>query len=106
MLIENGLKKLSNFDAANFRGKNYFGDDGIQNYFVVQPINRCFKKVYKTKNISSWKSKGLFTDALKSPTINNNSLTPKLEYIDKKIFVKFDESCLVKQNGLASIKHN
>ena len=46
----------------------------------------------------------MFTDALKFPTVNKNSLAPKLEYIDKKCFVKFDGSCLVKQNGLASNK--
>ena len=101
MLIENELKKLSNFNAAYFRGKNYFGDDGIQDYLVFQPINRCFKKVNKTNNISSWKSKGLFTDALKSPTINN-----KLEYIDEKIFVKVDGSCLAEQNGLVFNKNS
>ena len=46
----------------------------------------------------------MLTNALKSPNINNNSLAPKLEYIDGKIFVKLDGSCLVKQNGLASNK--
>ena len=37
-------------------------------------------------------------EAIKSPAINNNSLLPKLEYIDKKMFVKFNGSCLTKQN--------
>ena len=31
-LIETEVKKLNNFDASYFRGKNYFGDDGTQNY--------------------------------------------------------------------------
>ena len=70
-------------------------------YLVFQPINRCFKKINKTKIISSWKSKGLFIDALKSPTVNNDSLAPKLTYIEERFFVKLDGSCLVKQNGLA-----
>ena len=30
-LIESKVKKLYNFDASYFRGKNYFGDDGTQN---------------------------------------------------------------------------
>ena len=81
LLVENETKKLNNFDTAYFRGKNYFGDDGIQSYLVFEPINRCFKKIVKTKTIPSWKSEGLFAEFLKSPTINNNSLAPKLEYI-------------------------
>ena len=42
--------------------------------------------------------KGLSDKLIKSPTINNNSLAPKLEYIEKNIFVKFNGSCLIKQN--------
>ena len=42
--------------------------------------------------------KGLSDEVIKSPTINNNSLAPKLEYIDKDMFVKFNGSCLIKQN--------
>ena len=37
-------------------------------------------------------------EVIKSPTINNNSLAPKLEYIDKIMFIKFNGSCLIKQN--------
>ena len=33
-----------------------------------------------------------------SPTINNNSLASKHGYIDKNMFVKFNASCLIKQN--------
>ena len=39
-------------------------------------------------------------EVIKSPTINNNSLAPTLEYIDKNMFVKFNGSCLIKQNKL------
>ena len=46
----------------------------------------------------SWKSKGLSDDVIKSPTINNNIHALKLEYINKKTFVKFNEKCLIKQN--------
>ena len=37
-------------------------------------------------------------EVIKSPTISNNSLAPKLKYINKNMFVKFNESCLIKQN--------
>ena len=36
-------------------------------------------------------------EVLKHP-INNNSLAPKLEYVSEKMFVKFDGSCLIKQD--------
>ena len=61
-------------------------------------MNKYFEKIGDTKNISSWKSKGLLDDIIKSPTINNKSLAPILEYIDKGMFVKFNGSCLIKQN--------
>ena len=57
-----------------------------------------FKKISNTKSILSWKSKGLSDDGIKPPTLNNNILAPKLEYINEKMFVKFNESCLIKHN--------
>ena len=43
LFVENELKKLEEFDAAYFRGKNYFdGDDGRQNYLVFQPTYLYF----------------------------------------------------------------
>ena len=38
LLVENELKKLKRFDAAHFRGKSHFEEDGTQNYLVFQPI--------------------------------------------------------------------
>ena len=37
-------------------------------------------------------------EVIKPPTISNNSLDPKPEYIEKDMFVKFNRSCLIKQN--------
>ena len=44
--------------------------------------------------ISSWKSKGLFSESFKSPTISDNSLAPALNYYGTKTRVKFTRSCL------------
>ena len=41
---ENELKKLEKIDAAYFRGKNYFEENGTQNYLVFQPVYRYFEK--------------------------------------------------------------
>ena len=54
------LKKLEKFDAAYFRDKNYFDDDGTQNCLVFQPVYKYFQRV--RDEISSWKSKGLFSE--------------------------------------------
>ena len=51
-----------------------------------------------TKDILSWESEEQSDEILKSLTINNSSLAPKLEYIEKYMFLKFNGSCLVKQN--------
>ena len=44
LLVENELKKLQKFDAAYFRGKSHFEEDGTQNYLVFQPIYKYFKR--------------------------------------------------------------
>ena len=36
-------------------------------------------------------------EIIKSPTVNNNSLAPKLECIEKSMFVKSNGSCLIKK---------
>ena len=38
------------------------------------------------------------SDEVFKPPINNNSLAPILEYVSIKMFVKFDGSCLIKQD--------
>ena len=86
MLVKNELKKLPKFDSSYFRGKDFL----TGNYLVFKTMSKYFLKISNTKNISSWKSKGLSDEVFKSPTINNNSLAPKLEYIEKDMFPKFN----------------
>ena len=63
----------------------------IQNYLVFQTINKYFKKIGDTESISEWKSKGLSDEVIKPP---DNSLAPTVKYTDKRMHVKFNESCL------------
>ena len=57
-------------------------------------MSKYFKKIGNTKSISSWKSKGLSDEVIKFFTTSNNSLSSTLEYAGKKMYVKFNESCL------------
>ena len=86
MLVENELKKLKTFDPAYFRGKDYLEE----HYLIFKPMNKYFRKIANTESILSWKSKGLSDTIIKFPTINNNSLAPTLEYINRKMFLKFN----------------
>ena len=43
LLVQNELNKLKTFDLSFFIGKNYFEEDGAQNYLVFEPIIRYFK---------------------------------------------------------------
>ena len=83
LLVQNELNKLKSFDLRYFIGKNYFEDDGAQNYLVFQPIIRYFK-VNTINNVTnyvlSWKSKGLSDNTVKPPNTSNNSLTPEISY--------------------------
>ena len=94
LLVENELKKLKTFDSDYFISKNHFEEDGTQNYLVVQPLNKYFEVITNTDFVSSWKSKRLHAESIKSPTTSDNSLTPTLNYYGSKIRVKFTGSSL------------
>ena len=91
MLVENELNKLKTFDSSYFIGKSHFKEDGIQNYLVLEPINKYFKLKTNTLAILSWQSSGLSTETIDPPT---TSLSPLRNYVGKKIRVKFTGSCL------------
>ena len=55
---------------------------------------RYFKMITNTNYVSSWKSKGLSGESIKTPTTSDNSLTPELSYYGTKTRVKFTGSCL------------
>ena len=95
LLVETELKKLEKFDAAYFRGKNYFaGNDGTQSYLVFQPMYKYFKTIINVDNVSEWKSKRLSCESIKTRSTSNNSLNPLLNYVNTKIRTKFSGSCL------------
>ena len=83
LVNEKELKKLNTFDISYYRGKNYFEEDCIQNWFVFQPMGKYLEVTY-TNNItyiSSWKSKGLSDLEIKSVKKNNYLLKPMLRSI-------------------------
>ena len=90
LLIENGLNKLKTFDSSYFIGKNYFKEDGTQNYLVFQPLNKYFKLITNTLSILSWQSKGLSTETIDPPT---TSVSPLIDYVGNKTRLKFTGSC-------------
>ena len=51
LLAEIELKKVNTFDTAYYRGKNYFEEDGTQNYLVFQGIYKYFEDVHASKTI-------------------------------------------------------
>ena len=38
LLVENELNKLKTFDSSHFHGKNYFDEDGNQNYYIFSQL--------------------------------------------------------------------
>ena len=97
MLVENELKKLRKFDAAYFRGKRHFEEDGTQSYLVFQPMYKYFKSIAGVGGgnyIYFWKSKCLPDERLDSITASNYKLTPELSFYGTKTKVEFNGSCL------------
>ena len=101
MLVENEPKKLKTFNLSCFRGKNYFGDDGSQNYLVFKPIMKYFKTFIKNNLtiISSWKSKGFSTEAIKHSAATDNSLAPLVVSTGISTALRLSGSCLKEQRG-------
>ena len=89
-------------DTCYFRGKNYFGDDGMQNYFVFQPMYKYCKRVIdstdKTVYVHYWQSKGLSDGKINAPnTSSSNNQEPILQYGGTGIRLKF-KGDLLRQN--------
>ena len=89
LLLENEVTKYSPLNRY-FAGKSYFGDDGDQNYLIFQPMSRYLKFVTNSQNISSWRSKGLSDEEIKVV----NGLYPSVNYVNEKLRLKFEGSCL------------
>ena len=56
--LENNIRKLQTFDSSYFRGKNYFDEDGTQNYLVFLPIGRYFRLTANKKTSHHGNLKG------------------------------------------------
>ena len=54
-------------------------------------MNRYFIKIGDTQSISEWKSKRLSNQIIKPP---NNSFASTLKYTGKRMYLKFNGSCL------------
>ena len=93
LLVENELNKLKTFDSGYFIGKSHFEEDCTQNYLVFLPMYRYFK-IDNSDYVLSWKSKGLSNESITPHSVPNNFLSPSLNYLDTKIRVRLNGSCL------------
>ena len=69
LLVKPELKKVNTFDAAYYRGKKYFEEDGTQNYLVFQGLYKYFDDVDVSKTLikfyaNSWTSKAVSNEKL------------------------------------------
>ena len=96
--VENNIKKLRTSDLSYFRGKNYFDEDGKENYLVFLPKSRYFRLIANTKHISSWKSKELSDETITPYAASDNSLTLWIDSYDTKTRLHFNKSCLKQPN--------
>ena len=89
------LKKLEKSDAAYFRGKNYFEEDGTQNYLVFQSV---YKYIGKTEDkVTSWKSRGFYDEKIIHTVASTDKSTTKTIYDNARIKVRFNGD-LLRQN--------
>ena len=80
-----------------FIGKNYFENNGTQNYLVFQPIDNYLKFNPKTGLLSERKSKGLSDKIIKPP---DTSLAPAPGFKDDgKRYFTFAGECLLQDEA-------
>ena len=80
LLVQSEPKKLQKVDAAYFRGKSHFEEDGTQIYLLFQPMYRYFKRIAGVGSgnyIYFWKSKDFSDERLDSITASNYKITPE-----------------------------
>ena len=70
------------------------GGHGSQVYLIFQPVHKYIKIIANTRQISEWKSKGLFDERTKPFPTSDNSLTPLIDYYGCYIRLRFNESIL------------
>ena len=106
MLVENDLKKLEKFDAAYFRGKNYFdGNDGAQNSLVFQVGEKYFKNNSgsNSSKIEIWKSKGLSSQSLNLSgtvgTANNIKMSNSVVILRLNLEKNLNLTCFVSKEA-------
>ena len=83
-----------------FRGKNYFEEDGTQNYLVFQPVYKYFEKT--GDKVSSWKSKGLSDVKIIRTVTSTGKSSTKTIYDNARIKINFNGD-LFSQN---QVTHN
>ena len=83
-IVSNKTKDISIAkELSYFHGKNYFDEDGNQNYYTFQPISKYLKVAYANNNnyIVSWKSRGLNDIKTESIKINNYLLNSRIDQV-------------------------
>ena len=79
-------------------------DDRAQNYLVLQPTFKYFKRLANINTITEWKSKGFLNNIIKPPK-STNSLNRVICYNDSaKIPVNVSGSYLKQDNFFLLIK--
>ena len=84
--------ELKNINLSYFNEKNYFDEDGAQNYLVFQSMIEYF--TLDDKCITKWKSKGLSNESLEAVSTSDNTLSPEINYSENKIRLSFSGSIL------------
>ena len=79
-----------------FIGKSYFRYGGLQIFLIFQLIFKILTMLAGLIDTTvEWKSKGLLNEKIRPPTTENNSLSPKLRWMNNsKIRVEFKGSSL------------
>ena len=90
LLVEAVLKKIKKIDTSYFKGKEYFGTDGLQNYLVLQLISKYLKTINGNIAVSEWISKGISNGVLKA----HNTPSPQASARKRNMYLEFNGSCL------------
>ena len=89
---------MQTYDSSFFIDQSYFFIDRVELSLIFQPLYCILKRLNDTKNVVSWKSKGLSDEKRATPTTTDNSLSPSINWHENSKFCLTVKGTCLKQN--------
>ena len=99
-LLKINLKNYRHLAQVLFISQSYCFNDRAQLHSIFQMLYYTLKRLSDTKNVLSWKSKGMSAEKVTILTTTDNDLSPLINrYGDSNFCLSFKGGCLKQENA-------